>query len=69
MSRAATNRYAAIVLLGIAIISAVALKLSLNSRRSDAEIDTQDRHRIVYVVSEWSSTADRSEAVTDIAIP
>lgn len=31
MSRAAVNRYAAIVLLLIAVVSAVALKLSINS--------------------------------------
>lgn len=54
MSRAAVNRYAAIVLLGIAILSAVALKLTLNSRLADAEIDSQVEHPVVYVTEDWS---------------
>lgn len=48
------NRYAAIVLLGIAILSAVALKLTLNSRLADAEIDSQVEHPVVYVTEDWS---------------
>ena len=44
------NRYAAIVLLGIAILSAVALKLSLNTMLADAELDSQDGHRVVYLI-------------------
>jgi hypothetical protein len=38
MSRAAVNRYAAIVLLLIAVVSAIALKLSLNSYTAEANV-------------------------------
>jgi hypothetical protein len=53
MSKAAINRYAAIVLLGIAIFSAVALKLNL-SRLADGEIDTQGEQRVVYLMEDRS---------------
>ena len=38
MSRAAVNRYAAIVLLLIAVVSAVALKLSINGYMAEANV-------------------------------
>jgi general stress protein CsbA len=47
MSRAAVNRYAAIVLLSIAILSAIALKLSLSSFVAEPDVITPTGHRVV----------------------
>ena len=46
MSKAAVNRYAAIALLAIAILSAIVLKLSLDSFVAEADTHLPGEHRV-----------------------
>ena len=52
MSNAAANRFVAIVLLGIAILSAVALKVSLSTFSAEPETHVPADHRVVHQIGE-----------------
>ena len=53
MNRAAVNRYAAIVLLMIAILSAIALKMSLNGQVPEPATQVTNGHHAVRDVTDW----------------